>query len=52
MILLDWFIVSNISQDATYSVTSRRMKYLGINLPKETKDLYSESMKAGSCMEH
>jgi len=23
--------------------TSKRIKYLGINLPKETKDLYSEN---------
>ena len=24
------------------TITSKRIKYLGINLPKETKDLYSE----------
>ena len=27
------------------SITSKRIKYLGINLPKETKDLYSENYK-------
>ena len=26
-------------------ITSKRIKYLGINLPKETKDLYSENYK-------
>ena len=25
------------------TITSKRIKYLGINLPKETKDLYSEN---------
>ena len=27
------------------TITSKRMKYLGVNLPKETKDLYSENYK-------
>ena len=27
------------------TITSKRIKYLGINLPKETKDLYSENYK-------
>ena len=27
------------------TITSRRVKYLGINLPKETKDLYSKNSK-------
>ena len=26
-------------------ITSKRIKYLGINLPKEAKDLYSENYK-------
>jgi len=26
-------------------ITSKRIKYLGMNLPKETKDLYSENCK-------
>ena len=28
-----------------FTITSKRIKYLGINLPKETKDLYSETVR-------
>ena len=28
-----------------FNITSKRTKYLGVNLPKETKDLYSENCK-------
>ena len=28
-----------------FIITSKRIKYLGVNLPKETKDLYSENYK-------
>ena len=28
-----------------FTITSKRIKYVGINLPKETKDLYSENYK-------
>ena len=28
-----------------FTVTSKRIKYLGINLPKEAKNLYSENYK-------
>ena len=28
-----------------FTITSKRIKYLGINLPKEAKDLYSEKYK-------
>ena len=28
-----------------FTTATRRIKYLGINLPKETKDLYTESNK-------
>ena len=28
-----------------FIITSKRTKYIGINLPKETKDLYSENYK-------
>ena len=28
-----------------FTLTLKRIKYLGINLPKETKDLYSENYK-------
>ena len=27
------------------TITTKRIKYLGINLPKETKDLYAENYK-------
>ena len=29
----------------TFTISSKRIKYLGINLPKETKDMYSENYK-------
>ena len=28
-----------------FTIASKRIKYLGINLPKEAKDLYSEKYK-------
>ena len=28
-----------------FTITSKRIKYLGVNLPKETKDLYPENYK-------
>ena len=28
-----------------FTITSKRIKYLGVNLPKETKDLYAENYK-------
>ena len=28
-----------------FTIASKRIKYLGINLPKEVKDLYSENYK-------
>ena len=28
-----------------FTITSKRIKYLGVNLPKETKDLNSENCK-------
>ena len=28
-----------------FKITTKRIKYLGINLPKETKDLYAENYK-------
>ena len=34
-----------IKETITFTITSKRIKYLGINLPKETKDLYSENYK-------
>ena len=34
-----------IRETIPYTIVSKRIKYLGINLPKETKDLYSENYK-------
>ena len=34
-----------IKETIPFTITSKRIKYLGINLPKEAKDLYSESYK-------
>ena len=34
-----------IKETVSFSIATKRMKYLGINLPKETKDLYIESYK-------
>ena len=36
---------SEIREAIPFTITSKRMKYLGVNLPKETKDLYSENYK-------
>ena len=35
-----------IRKTVPFTITSMRIKYLGINLPKEAKDLYSENCKA------
>ena len=34
-----------IRKTIPFTIASKRIKYLGINLPKETKDLYSKSCK-------
>ena len=34
-----------IQETIPFTISSKRIKYLGINLPKETKDLYSENCK-------
>jgi len=34
-----------IRETIPFSIASKRIKYLGINLPKETKDLYSGNCK-------
>ena len=34
-----------IKEIVLYTIASKRIKYLGINLPKETKDLYCEDCK-------
>ena len=34
-----------IKETITFTTATKRIKYLGINLPKEAKDLYSENYK-------
>ena len=34
-----------IRKTIPFTITSKRIKYIGINLPKETKDPYSENHK-------
>ena len=34
-----------IREAIPFTITSKRIKYLGVNLPKETKDLYSENYR-------
>ena len=34
-----------INKTISFTITTKRIKYLGINLPKETKDLYIENYK-------
>ena len=34
-----------IREAIPFTIASKRMKYLGMNLPKETKDLYSKNYK-------
>ena len=34
-----------IQETVSFTISSKRIKYLGINLPKETKDLHSQSCK-------
>ena len=35
-----------IKESIPFTISTSRIKYLGINLPKETKDLYTENYKA------
>ena len=43
---------SEIKETIPYSITMKRIKYLGINLPKETKDLYIENTDERNQREH
>ena len=36
---------SSLSETLPFTIATKRIKYLGINLPKETKDLYAENYK-------
>ena len=35
-----------IKETLPFTIATRKIKYLGINLPKEAKDLYAENYKA------
>ena len=35
----------DIKETLPFTISTKRIKYLGINLPRETKDLYAESYK-------
>ena len=34
-----------IKESIPFTITTKRIKYIGINLPKETKELYTEKYK-------
>ena len=34
-----------IKESITFTIATKRIKYLGINVPKETKELYTEIYK-------
>ena len=36
-----------IKESIPFTIATKRIKYLGINLPKETKELYTENYKPG-----
>ena len=38
-------IVREIKETISFTIATKRIKYLGINLPGETKDLYIENYK-------
>ena len=37
--------VRKIKETISFTIATKRIKYLGINLPEETKDLYIENYK-------
>ena len=34
-----------MKESIPFTITTKRIKYLGLNLPKETKELYTENYK-------
>ena len=42
---LQWKIRREIKESIPFTIATKRIKYLGINLPKETKELYTENYK-------
>ena len=53
---LHFYILNNeiskreIKESIPFTIAAKRIKYLGINLPKETKELYTENYKKKSKM--
>ena len=45
IILVEKETEKEITETISFMIAMRRTKYLGINLPKETKDLYIENYK-------
>ena len=43
--LLHSYTLTTIKETIPFTVATKRIKYLGINLPKEAKDLYAENYK-------
>ena len=37
--------IKEIKESIPFTIATKRIKYLGINLPKETKELYTENYK-------
>ena len=42
---LQFYIEREIKESIPFTTATKRSKYLGINLPKETKELYTENYK-------
>ena len=38
-----WLPTPEIKESIPFTTATKRIKYLGINLPKETKELYTEN---------
>ena len=38
---------TEIKESIPFTIATKRIKYLGVNLPKETKELYTENYKPG-----
>ena len=43
--ILIWKSEREIKESILFTIVTKRIKYLGINLPKETKELYTENHK-------
>ena len=41
-----------IEETIPFTIATKRIKYLGINLPKETKDLYKEKTHIKKSIKH